>query len=370
MANQSILKTPPRSCDEIERRFLVPAIDAEALPARSHLIEQAYFDKTRDLRVRIVNGRIAVLTRKLGRGRKRREENEPVGLRAARFLHDSTPYVLRKRRYCRNGWEIDVFEGPLKGLVLAEFEMKSEDQVIVIPEWMKNAIEVTETLSNRLLSHVAYDLTCEKMPDRPIREYLPKRVPSIVLTGGPCSGKSTLMGLFRKELGRVLHCVPETATIVIEHVDAKPPLDDAAAMRSFQRVIYRVQHSFEKVSHRQAYRDGKAALLLDRGTVDGAAYMKRGLADLERVCETTVADEYGRYDSVICLGAPPSKAYEANKHNNPARKESYDQAVELGRKIHAAWKGHPRFHFVDGDTWKEKVRQARAAVMECIGRNA
>lgn len=355
--------------EEFERRWLVRDIDPGIKRSPSHLIEQGYFDKTRDLRIRIIDGRESILACKTGCGRARIEKPKRTPLGVGRFLFESTPYVVRKRRYLRDGWEVDFFEGPLAGLVIAEREKKSLAALdkVTLPKWIRDAVEVTETLSNRLLARVAYDLVSETVPDRPIREFLPKRVPSIVLTGGPCSGKSTLMALFRKEHGNLLHCVPETATIVIDQVGAKPPIDDPVAMRTFQRVIYRVQNSFEKVAHRQAFKDGKAALLLDRGTIDGAAYMPKGVNDLAHVCETTMDDEYARYDGVICLDVPPRAVYDAHKAENPARTETHAQAVALGDRILSAWGDHPKFRYVRGKTLDEKIAAARAALNELIG---
>lgn len=39
-------------------------------------------------------------------------------------------------------WEVDVFEGDNKGLIVAEIELKSEDQIFNFPEWI--AKEVTD----------------------------------------------------------------------------------------------------------------------------------------------------------------------------------------------------------------------------------
>jgi CYTH domain-containing protein/predicted ATPase len=355
--------------EEFERRWLVRDIDPSTRRSPSLFIEQAYLDRTRDLRVRIVDGKEAILARKTGRGRARIEKPKRAPLDVGRFLAESTPYVIRKRRYLRDGWEVDYFEGPLSGLIIAEREKKSLAALakVKLPPWIRDAVEVTDTITNRLLARIAYDLTCEGTTDRPIHEYLPKKVRSIVLTGGPCSGKSTLMDLFREEHGAVLHCVPETATIVIDSVGVKPPVGDPIGMRAFQRTIYRIQHSFEKASHSQAFKDGKAALLLDRGTVDGAAYMAKGTDDLALICETTLDEEYARYDGVICLDVPPKDVYDAHKHENPARTETHAQAVALGDRILSAWGDHPKFRYVRGRTLEEKIAAARAALREIAG---
>ena len=53
---------------------------------------------------------------------------------------------IKKTRYCVTGtdglvWEIDEFEGGLNGLILAEVELSSEEQVVEIPTWV--GIELT-----------------------------------------------------------------------------------------------------------------------------------------------------------------------------------------------------------------------------------
>jgi CYTH domain-containing protein/predicted ATPase len=343
----------------------VTAIDPDIQRSPSRRLEQGYFEGT-DMRVRIVDGKTAELTRKTGRGRIRKERNRKIAADDARFLFDALRYKLTKRRYLKQGWEVDYFEGPLAGLVLAEFETPSPDDEVALPPWIHSAIEVTDSLSNQHLARIAYDLSGEES-DRPVREMLPRELPRIVLTGGPCSGKSSVMAALKDEFKDVLHCIPEVATIVIEQVGAKPPFDDTLAMKSFQRTIYRVQLGFEKVSNRQAIRDGRKALLLDRGTIDGAAYMGRGISDLENVCRTSLADEYGRYHGVLCLETPPRKVYEANKANNPARSESYDQAAALGNRIAKVWGQHPNFVLVkNGSSWGAKLAAARAALMRLL----
>ena len=53
---------------------------------------------------------------------------------------------IKKTRYCVTGtdglvWEIDEFEGGLAGLILAEVELSSEEQVVELPTWV--GIELT-----------------------------------------------------------------------------------------------------------------------------------------------------------------------------------------------------------------------------------
>jgi predicted ATPase len=241
--------------------------------------------------------------------------------------------------------------------------MPSADFAPKLPDWIRDAVEVTDSLTNRHLARLARDIA-DSGSDRPIRDLLlPRRIPRIVLTGGPCSGKSTLMAELRERFGNALHCVPEVATIVIAQVGVKPPVGDPVGMRKFQRTIYRVQRGFETISDLQAIRDGKKALLLDRGTVDGAAYMDGGLKELESVCRTSREHEFGLYDLVVCLKTPPRRVFKEKSANNPARSETHEAAARLGRRIAKVWGQHPRFTFIGNNrSWEDKSRAVISTV--------
>ncbi len=354
---------------ETERRFLVYEIDPATWAYPHSLIKQAYFD-TPDafsLRVRIVDDRHAKYTRKTGSGLSRGEEE--IGsddLELAAFLHQACVDKLTKTRYVRDGWEVDYFHGPLEGLVLAEFESPDAGKA-ELPPWVKRAVEVTDSLNNRHLARIATDLA-DVRADLPIREYLTARPKRVVLTGGPCCGKSTAMEALKREFGERLHFVPEVATIVIGQVGAKPPPpNDELGTRTFQRTFRRIQAGFEAVSDMQAVRDGKAALLLDRGTVDIAAYVTGGVPVFERVCGTTIGHEYSRYDLVLCLDVPSRPVYDAMRGNNVSRSENYEQARRLGDRTRAAWRGHPNFRFVRNfPTWAKKLAHIRREVAQFL----
>jgi len=53
-------------------------------------------------------------------------------------------------------WEIDVFEGPNKGLVMAEIELESEDQQVDLPHWILNEVSYDHRFFNSWLSEHPY----------------------------------------------------------------------------------------------------------------------------------------------------------------------------------------------------------------------
>lgn len=134
---------------EIERKFLVRG---EAWRTHAHeetTILQAYLasGERSTTRVRIINGSQAVLTIKSKRAALRRLEIEcPISVFDAEALlslrHSS---LITKVRFTvpwqQHLWEVDVFSGDNAGLVIAEIELRHEDEKFERPSWV--GVEIT-----------------------------------------------------------------------------------------------------------------------------------------------------------------------------------------------------------------------------------
>lgn len=352
---------------EHERRFIVRSIDPDfvRMQRRTELLKQGYIDN--NLRVRIGSGTATVpyveLTSKVGKGLSREEKTESISFAAGNLLLESTKYVIEKTRYVMyDGWEVDFFGGKLQGLVLAEFEHEDEDVVraATLPVYINDAVEVTETLTNRQLAKTAYFLDSSPGQDGlPIRDLVKASVPKIVLTGAPCSGKSSALARLKLE-EPTLHCVPETATIVLGQVQATPDI----GTHWFQHTIRRVQKSFEDAATQQALKNKKHAVILDRGTLDSAAFMG-GVEKYESLLRTNQQLEFGRYEAVILLDLPPREIFEREKSNNPVRRETYEEALAIEQALIKIWSGHPRFSRVrsgEDVTWDDKFRAVKSLI--------
>ncbi len=359
---------------EIERRFLVSGIDLSPLShARQWHITQGYFelpDPRKSFRVRIVDDgdgtKRAFLAIKEGAGLSRDEKESEILLQQGQDLLAICWHTIQKTRFFSDGWEVDFYGEPLKGLIIAEYEMSSPTQEVVLPLWIYEAVEVTESITNLHLARLATELrAAPETTEFFLHEELLKasrRILRIVLTGGPCSGKSTMLEVLRREFGETIHCVPETASIIISQVGIKP-VGHPLALSRFQDTVYRVQRIFEGTSLQQAANEGKHALVLDRGSIDNAAYLTGGLLEMSQRFSTTPQTEYARYDLVLCLDVPPENVFEASKGNNPARSETYPEAVALGERIKQVWGEHPNFRVVpNGQSWQEKQETALGAI--------
>mgnify|MGYP000566060371 CR=1 FL=1 len=128
---------------EIERKFLVENGGWRAAVEESRHIVQAYvaLDGDVSLRVRITNGEKARLTVKVGQNSMTRDEFEySIPLDDARKMVANSSRLVRKTRHIVSYegfvWEVDVYEGALAGLVIAEVEMQSEADDPALPFWI------------------------------------------------------------------------------------------------------------------------------------------------------------------------------------------------------------------------------------------
>ena len=128
---------------EIERKYLVTG-DAWRSQATGKQLRQGYLslDPARSVRVRLAagQGRLTIKGRSVGAARA--EYEYPIPPDHARELLDGLclrPLIEKTRYRVEHAglcWEIDEFEGDNAGLVLAEVELESEEQVPELPDWV------------------------------------------------------------------------------------------------------------------------------------------------------------------------------------------------------------------------------------------
>jgi adenylate cyclase len=134
---------------EIERKFLVRSEAWRSLVTAEAHIRQAYLasGERSTTRVRIKNGTEATVTIKSKRAELRRLEIEcPISvLDAEALLSLRRTGLIEKTRFTipwrEHLWEVDVFSGDNSGLVIAEIELRHEDDAFDRPPWL--GIEIT-----------------------------------------------------------------------------------------------------------------------------------------------------------------------------------------------------------------------------------
>lgn len=182
----------------------------------------------------------------------------------------------------------------------------------------------------------------------------------IVLTGGPGAGKTLVAARLARDEPQTFVVVPEAATQVYRQLRTRWDRIDANGRRDVQRRIYALQLEQEARAARE-HRD--RVLLLDRGTVDGAAYWPDGPEDYWRHLGTTCAAELARYDAVVWLETCAAIGAYDGDASNACRHEDTQLAVERGLAVLRLWEKHPNLTRVEAYPQFEDKLAAAGAVL-------
>ncbi|HIE29367.1 TPA: hypothetical protein EYP66_19015 [Candidatus Poribacteria bacterium] len=182
----------------------------------------------------------------------------------------------------------------------------------------------------------------------------------IVLTGGPCAGKTTTLNKLRCEFGARIVVVPETATMLLSSGFPVPGEDIRWSLEwqnEFQSAIFSVQKSMENIYTLLAQEKGASLVICDRGLLDGAAYTQGGLKAFCRIHNVDLAAVLARYKAVIHLESLAVGRPELySKASNEKRMESLEEAQKLEFAIRMVWNKHPNYHLINSEnTMTEKI---------------
>jgi CYTH domain-containing protein len=149
---------------EIERKFLLKSASFIGDIAGNR-ITQGYLttDPNRTVRVRIRGdwGTVTIKGKSNESGLSRYEwEKEIPVVEAQALLEIALPGIIDKTRYVINfkgfNYEVDVFHGANKGLLLAELELEDELQPFLKPDWLGDEVTGDKRYYNSYLSEQAF----------------------------------------------------------------------------------------------------------------------------------------------------------------------------------------------------------------------
>ena len=201
-----------------------------------------------------------------------------------------------------------------------------------------------------------------------------KQVLNIVVTGGPCGGKTTALDEIAKLLrsyGYTVYIVFEAATELISS-GIKPFGDHKLDLKSFQSLLFDAQLYNENIRRNAANLcdNNKVAILYDRGILDNRAYIDDATFE-EFLTERKMSESeiLMRYDMVIHLiTAAIGKEEYYTTLNNTARTETVEEARFRDQKTIETWRNHPNLRIVGNDTlFDEKILKVKNHIREYIG---
>ena len=197
-------------------------------------------------------------------------------------------------------------------------------------------------------------------------------IKKIVLTGGPCAGKTTALNWisnYFSKRGYTVLFVPETATELISNGVAPWTCSTNYEYQSFQMRLQKLKEQiFDDAA--KTMKGDKVLIVCDRGLLDNKAYMKEAeFKKLLREFGTNETKERDSYDAVFHLvSAAKGKEDVYTLANNTARTESIEDARLLDDKIISAWTGHPHLRIIDNSTdFEEKLERLLKEITSFLG---
>ena len=173
----------------------------------------------------------------------------------------------------------------------------------------------------------------------------------IVITGGPCAGKTTAMSWIQNaftEKGYLVLFVDETATQLSRGgAPWKLTRDNQEYQYCVTRLMLAKEEAFTDIA--KTFEADKVLVVCDRGALDNRAYMSEGeFRYVLNKLRTTEVELRDHYDAVFHLVTAAKGAEEFYTHaNNAARYETVQEAVESDDRLIAAWTGHPHLRIID-----------------------
>ena len=197
-------------------------------------------------------------------------------------------------------------------------------------------------------------------------------ITKIVITGGPCAGKTTALSWIQNaftQKGYQVLFVPETATELIGGGVApwtcRTNVDYQLCQVSLQLEKERI---FAQAA--RCMKGEKVLIVCDRGLLDNKAYMTP--AEFQAVLGGLGKNEVelrDGYDGIFHLVTAAKGAREFyTTANNQARTETPEQAAELDDKLIAAWTGHPHLRVIDNtSSFNDKMLRLVSEISALLG---
>lgn len=228
-----------------------------------------------------------------------------------------------------------------------------------VSKWENGASKPSLNMIEKLSE--IFDVEIEEIVSRLVKKKK-KKVTKIVITGGPCSGKSTAMSWIQNEFtkkGYTVLFVPEVATELILGGVAPWTLE---SNKLFQKNLLKLQIQKEKIfeeSAQHVFSSDKVLIVCDRGAVDVKAFCgnEREYNSILKELgfnHTLLRDDYDAVFHLVTSARGAEEFY--TFENNNARTETPEEAIEKDEKIISAWTGHPHLRIIDNSTdFKEKM---------------
>ena len=207
-----------------------------------------------------------------------------------------------------------------------------------------------------------------------------KHIPEIVITGGPCGGKSGALDIIPRRLNAIGYSViilrevaedifssifPNDVKDIREFAQKYPERYCAMQEQMFLEIMAKleIRRNFAKICGGE-----KIVILLDRGPMDALAYMpSKDFFEFVRRNSFSIYDIRDSFDGVVHLVTAADGAEEFYEQND-VRIETPEEARALDKKTQWAWVGTPHLRIIDNSTgFDAKMDRLFRAILRVLG---
>ena len=201
-----------------------------------------------------------------------------------------------------------------------------------------------------------------------------KKILNLVITGGPCGGKTTSLQILKEyfeQKGFKVFTVEETATSVIRS-GAIPKPDGSVSLEVFQWMIL-IEQLSKEIAIRKAAMDcdeEKVVILYDRAVLDNRAYIShkifQKMIDQLGITEKQIMSWY---DLILHMVSPAYDKPDVYNKGNVARMENVERARQVEADTIQAWPECDKKHvFYNDCDFPEKIRRMIEVIDEEIAK--
>ena len=203
-------------------------------------------------------------------------------------------------------------------------------------------------------------------------------IKKIVLTGGPCAGKTTAMVRIIEHftsLGFKVFTIPEIPTI-FSQAGMNYLTDNKGLFYEGEKATLELQLGFEDRFMRMAAECHEPTIVVcDRGAMDISAYMQPEMwKEITAAVGTSTPELRQRYDAVLHLVSAADGAEQFyTTANNAVRYEQMNEeglrmARELDKKVIKAWTGHPHLRVINNhEDFNKKLNRVILEISHVLG---
>ena len=200
----------------------------------------------------------------------------------------------------------------------------------------------------------------------------------IVLTGGPCAGKTTALVRIIEHfssLGFKVFTIPEVPTLFTQ-AGMNYLTKNQGFFYEGEKATLEIQLALEDKFLRMAQECKKPSIIVcDRGAMDISAYMSPEIWDsITRAVGTSIPDLRNRYDAVLHLvsAADGAEQYYTTANNAQRYEQMSEEGLRIARgldkKVIKAWTGHPHLRVINNhDDFDCKMNRVIKEISNVLG---